>query len=144
MRKWEQYSVLDEEAMRHLGATLASRLNPGAVVLLDGELGVGKTTLVRGLVSELGITEPVRSPTFNLVQVFSTTPPVLHADLYRVKSCDGLGIEDYLDTHVCLVEWPDRAEGLIPEDEAWLVKISFEGEGRHVAISPPRFPSQKA
>ncbi|RYG26196.1 tRNA (adenosine(37)-N6)-threonylcarbamoyltransferase complex ATPase subunit type 1 TsaE, partial [bacterium] len=77
---------------------------------------------------------PVRSPTFNLLQSFDTEPPVLHADLYRVASAEGTGLEDYLDTHIVLVEWPDR----LPEDEShWRVTISFTEGGRHAVIEQP-------
>jgi tRNA threonylcarbamoyladenosine biosynthesis protein TsaE len=112
-------------------------LGVGDIVLLDGPLGAGKTTLVRGLLEELGYDKEVRSPTFNLVQVFETQPPVMHADLYRVKSYAGIGIEDYLDTHLCLIEWPDRAAGLVDFESAWRVEIDFEGDGRVIRVRPP-------
>ena len=134
----EIYSLSDEAATRALGASLAQRLAPGDLVRLEGPLGAGKTTLVRGLLEALGHKGPVRSPTFNLLQAFATDPPVLHADLYRVASAEGTGLEDYLDTHVVLVEWPDR----LPEDaEHWLVEIAFEGEGRIATIQVPTIVS---
>ncbi len=129
--------IESEEAMKALGARLAAGFGRGAVVLLDGPLGAGKTTLVRGILEALGHREPVRSPTFNLIQVFETQPPVMHADLYRVASADGLGLEEYLETHLCLIEWPDRATGLIAEGEAWRIRIEFSGEGREIRIQPP-------
>ena len=123
----------DDAATRAFGAGLASKLRAGDLVLLEGELGAGKTTLVRGLLEGLGWTEPVRSPTFNIIQVFPTSPPVMHADLYRLKSSSGLGLEDYLDTHLCLVEWPDRAPEL--QDVAtWLVHLDPSGDGRMVTV----------
>ena len=127
----------DEAATRALGAELLGDLHAGDVVLLEGKLGAGKTTLVRGLLEALGRTEPVRSPTFNLVQVFDSDPPVMHADLYRVKSHAGIGIEDYLDTHLCLIEWPDRASGLIPTELAWHVHLQFADPGRIATVTPP-------
>ena len=127
----------DEAATRALGAELAKKLKPGDVVLLSGELGAGKTTLVRGLVEALGHVGPVRSPTFNLIQTFATNPPVMHADLYRVKSYQGIGVEDYLSTHVCLIEWPDRAEGLIDFDDCWRVAIEFAEIGREATVVQP-------
>ena len=127
----EVYRLADEGATRALGASLARRLVPGDLVRLEGPLGAGKTTLVRGLLEALGHKGPVRSPTFNLLQSFDTDPPVLHADLYRVASAEGTGVEDYLDSHVVLVEWPDR----LPEDEAhWRVEISFDGDARVAKI----------
>lgn len=123
--------------MRALGAGLAKRLRAGDVVFLEGELGAGKTTLVRGLLEGLGHKGAVRSPTFNLVQTFATDPPVMHADLYRVGSYEGIGLEDYLDTHLCLIEWPDRAAELLRPSETWRVRIDFDGAGRTVAILEP-------
>ena len=124
----------DESSTRAFGADLARRLAPGDLVRLEGPLGAGKTTLVRGLLEALGHEGPVRSPTFNLLQAFDTAPPVLHADLYRVGSAEGTGLEDYLDTHVVLVEWPDR---LPPDEGHWRVEIAFEGEGRRATVEPP-------
>lgn len=130
----ETHHLPDEPATRALGAALAARLHPGDLVRLEGPLGAGKTTLVRGLLEALGHEGPVRSPTFNLLQAFETDPPVLHADLYRVRTAQGTGLEDYLDTHVVLVEWPDR----LPDDPAhWKIEIAFEGEGRVATIIPP-------
>ena len=127
----------DEAATRSLGAELLSELRAGDIVLLEGKLGAGKTTLVRGLLEALGRTEPVRSPTFNLVQLFDTDPPVMHADLYRVKSYAGIGIEDYLETHLCLIEWPDRAAGLVAPEQAWHVHLQFDEPGRVATVTPP-------
>lgn len=126
--------------MRDLGAEFGTRLRTGDVVLLQGELGAGKTTFVRGFLESLGITDPVRSPTFNLIQVFETDPPVMHADLYRVTTYKGIGIEDYLDTHVCFIEWPERAEGLVRVETCWHVKFEFDREGRRVTVQPPIQP----
>lgn len=133
----ERYDLADEAATRALGAALSKRLHAGEVVMLSGELGAGKTTLVRGLLEALGHVGPVRSPTFNLVQTFDTDPPVMHADLYRVKSHRGIGIEDYLTSHLCLIEWPDRAFGLVPEGTAWVVELKFSGTGRAATVTPP-------
>jgi tRNA threonylcarbamoyladenosine biosynthesis protein TsaE len=133
----ERYDLPDEAATRALGAALSKRLRACDVVFLSGELGAGKTTLVRGLVEALGFDGPVRSPTFNLVQTFATDPPVMHADLYRVSSHKGIGLEEYLETHLCLIEWPGRAAGLVPEGSAWLVELEFAGEGRVAKVTPP-------
>ena len=124
--------------MKLLGTALAKRFKVGDVVLLEGALGAGKTTLVRGILAGLGWTKEVRSPTFNLLHTYpDLVPPVLHADLYRLASWQGIGIEDYLDTHLCLIEWPDRAAGLMDADLAWRISIGFEGEGRRVQLEAP-------
>lgn len=125
----------DEAATLALGRVIARRLRPGDLVRLEGPLGAGKTTLVRGLLAELGWTGPVRSPTFNLLHVYPTDPPVVHADLYRVASAEGTGLEDYAETHVLLVEWSDRLGPTAPQDG--LVALAFDGEGRRAEVRLP-------
>jgi tRNA threonylcarbamoyladenosine biosynthesis protein TsaE len=70
-----------------------------------------------------------------LLQSFDTKPPVLHVDLYRLTSAVGVGIEDYLDTHAVLIEWPDRARELT--SGSWMVRIEFQDDGRRITISLP-------
>ncbi len=123
--------------MKAFAADCVKLWSAGVIVLLYGDLGAGKTTFVRGALEALGIQDPVRSPTFNLIQTFPTIPPVMHADLYRVESAKGIGIEDYLDSHLCFVEWPDRLQGLVQESNCWTVRIEFEEAGRQVTVSPP-------
>lgn len=127
----------NEKDMLTLGERLSPRFKAGDVVFLAGDLGAGKTTLVRGILAGLGWRDAVRSPTFTLLQLYQTDPPALHIDLYRVQSHAGLGIEDYMDTHLLLVEWPDRAAGLITPSDTWQIQIDFAPEGRHVRIAPP-------
>jgi tRNA threonylcarbamoyladenosine biosynthesis protein TsaE len=131
------FDVADEAETRLAGSDLATQLRPGDVVLFSGDLGAGKTTMIRGILEGLGHVGPVRSPTFNLVQIFPTHPPVMHADLYRVSGYQGIGIEDYLESHVCLIEWPDRAEGLVPEEQCWHIQIDFLPTGRRIRIREP-------
>jgi tRNA threonylcarbamoyladenosine biosynthesis protein TsaE len=126
-------SVANESEMLALGAKLASVFAIGDLVYLEGNLGAGKTTLVRGILAELGWKKPVRSPTFNLFNVYETVPPVVHADLYRLNNAFGTGIEDYLETHVVLVEWP-AALGE-PEATTKRIQIEFDGDGRKVLLS---------
>ena len=130
--------VVDEEAMLALGEELAARLLPGDLVTLDGPLGAGKTTIVRGILRGMGYQGPVRSPTFTLIQLYDTQPPVLHTDLYRLKSAVGLGLEEYESSHVLLVEWSDRLESLFDRTLGWQIKIGFGDDGgRRVSIQPP-------
>jgi tRNA threonylcarbamoyladenosine biosynthesis protein TsaE len=100
-----------------VGARIAAGLAPGDVVLVSGELGSGKTTLIRGACRELGVTEPVTSPTFTIGQRYRGRVPVTHLDLYRL---DGLQdedpglLDDYLtDDAVAFVEWPLRAAPML-------------------------------
>ncbi|MFW5697166.1 MAG: tRNA (adenosine(37)-N6)-threonylcarbamoyltransferase complex ATPase subunit type 1 TsaE [Fimbriimonadaceae bacterium] len=134
-----------ETDTRKLGAWLASQLRIGDWLLLTGELGAGKTTLVRGLLSQLGVKEGVRSPTYNLVATYETSPPVCHVDLYRVPSEEGLGLEEYEASHVLLVEWPDRLQLDLPREARWSLELAFESEGRRfrLACPPGRTPDPK-
>ena len=105
-------------------------------VLLAGPPGLGKTTLARGFVRALGYEGEVRSPTFNLLFVYDTRPPVCHADLYRLNrpaEVEDLGLADYLESHILLVEWPERAPDFWPED-AWRVSISTQPDGARFAF----------
>jgi tRNA threonylcarbamoyladenosine biosynthesis protein TsaE len=111
-------------------------LRAGDIVLLYGPLGAGKTTLVRGLMGALG-ESTVRSPTFNLIQTFPTSPPVMHADLYRLASAHGLGLEDYFESHLCLIEWPERLGDLIEPDQCYRLRLDFTSAGRDATLLAP-------
>ena len=127
--------VPDEAAMRELGQDLLRSLNVGDVVLLSGELGAGKTTIVRGALESIGYPGPVRSPTFSLIQLYATEPPVLHADLYRVNSLKGLDLIELLDRNISFVEWPERASELSEMPGTIKVQIEFSEAGRTVKIT---------
>jgi tRNA threonylcarbamoyladenosine biosynthesis protein TsaE len=96
-----------------IGARLAAGLAPGDVVLVSGELGSGKTTLIRGACRELGVSDPVTSPTFTIGQRYAGRIPVSHIDLFRLESLDGEDpalLDDYLtDNAIAFVEWPEAA-----------------------------------
>lgn len=112
----------DEQATKKLAADLAEALEPGDVVTLSGDLGAGKTTLARAIIRHLAgdDTLDVPSPTFTLVQSYDLPRfTLVHADLYRVSDPDELvelGVEDMLAGNVVLIEWPDRAPDLLPDD----------------------------
>jgi len=109
-----------EETIK-LGRNLSKLLKPGDVLGLIGELGSGKTTLVRGIASGLGVKEKegVASPTFVLVKEYRGKIPVFHLDLYRldsIKDIESLGVEEYLfDQGVCLIEWAEKMRMLLPD-----------------------------
>ena len=111
--------LADAEATAHAGARLARCVQPGMVITLDGDLGAGKTTLVRGLLRAAGVTGPIKSPTYDLVEHYPLSSIYFyHIDLYRFTNADdwentGLS-ECFRDDSVCLVEWPSRAAGLLP------------------------------
>ena len=115
-----------EQVTTDLGASLARSLAPGAIVLLEGELGAGKTAFVRGLAVGLGAPEgDVSSPTFTLVQEYRGRMPLLHADLYRVSGAeaDDLGLDELGRDGVLAIEWaaklvrrPEGAVEVLIED----------------------------
>jgi tRNA threonylcarbamoyladenosine biosynthesis protein TsaE len=114
-----------------LGARLAAALRPGDVVVLHGEVGAGKTTLVRGALRALGVTVPVTSPTFTIGNTYATPggPPVAHLDLHRLGSLadeDPALLADHLDPGgLAFVEWPEVAAGeLAPR-----VRVTLEHAG---------------
>ncbi|QYK52676.1 MAG: tRNA (adenosine(37)-N6)-threonylcarbamoyltransferase complex ATPase subunit type 1 TsaE [Fimbriimonadaceae bacterium] len=140
-----EYSVSTEKEMRELGSELTRAWRVGDIVLLSGELGAGKTTLVRGVLEALNWEGAVRSPSFTLMQVYPTKVPVLHADLYRLTGAAGIGLEEYFEDHLCLIEWPDRLGDLVDPAQCWRVQIDFDGEGRKVNVLAPsescKFPN---
>jgi tRNA threonylcarbamoyladenosine biosynthesis protein TsaE len=104
-----------------LGKKLGEAARPGDVICLDGDLGTGKTVFTQGFASGLGITEPVNSPTFTIVQVYEEGRiPMYHFDVYRIgdiEEMDEIGYEDYFyGQGVCLIEWSSLIAELIPEE----------------------------
>lgn len=112
--------IATENEMYALGAALARHCPSGAVIYLYGELGAGKTTLVRGFLRQLGHKGTVKSPTYTLIEPyeFNDALHICHVDLYRLEqphALDHIGLSDYLYLHsICLIEWPEKAEKLLP------------------------------
>lgn len=132
---WD-FTLMDESATMDAGQRLSAHLYPGLVVFLDGPIGAGKTTLVRGLLRGLGYTGHVRSPTYTLVESYAIGDWIVHHfDLYRLgdpEELEWMGIRDYLDTYsVCLFEWPEKGSGWLPEMD-WRIELKVEGTGRRI------------
>jgi len=130
--------VLDEVAMLALAARWAVPLRKGAVVYLLGDLGAGKTTLARGIITALGHPGPVKSPTYTLVETYPLAPvTVCHLDLYRLgdpEELEFLGLRDHLDGGVLvLVEWPQRGAGALPPADLEITLQPCPG-GRQLSV----------
>lgn len=113
------YALIGEAATLALGGALAGVLKPGLTLYLHGDLGAGKTTLVRGLLRALGHTGPVKSPTYALVELYAISGYILyHFDFYRFNRPEEwleAGLEEHFNQEtICLVEWPEKAGGLLP------------------------------
>lgn len=125
-----------------IGLSLAAQLCPGDVLLLRGDLGAGKTVLARSIARGLGVTGPVTSPTFTLMQIHDEGRiPVHHFDLYRLQDADeflAAGLEDFLHGNaVSLIEWPERASGILPACHLDIhIAYADEPEARTIAITP--------
>ncbi|MBU2954576.1 tRNA (adenosine(37)-N6)-threonylcarbamoyltransferase complex ATPase subunit type 1 TsaE [Marinobacter sp. F3R08] len=138
----ERRFFLDGEAeTERLGGELARAVaasGHGLVVYLDGDLGMGKTTLSRGIMRGLGHEGAVKSPTYTLVEPYEfLNPPAYHFDLYRLGDAEELeymGIRDYFaDGSLCLIEWPERGKGILPEPDLE-IHLEAQGKGRSVVM----------
>lgn len=115
--------------------------NPKKVIIFHGNMGVGKTTLIKALALELGVATSTSSPTFSLVNEYQTSDNqlVYHFDVYRLKNeieAMDMGIDEYLYSgHWCFIEWPEKIANLIPEDHS-KVYLSLTSDGkRHLTLS---------
>lgn len=137
----ESRYLADEAATLACGEALARRLRPGMLVFLRGDLGAGKTTLVRGLLRGLGHTGSVKSPTYTLLEPYDLPSYlVYHFDFYRIadrQELEFIGIDELLDSPaIKLVEWPERVEDRLPAADME-VRLNVEGEGRRLDIEFP-------
>lgn len=128
----------DPAATEALGRALAAGAGPGRVLHLRGELGSGKTTLVRGLLRALGHPGRVKSPTYTLVEPYEVSSlHFYHFDFYRLKNeeeWEQAGLREYFNAHsMCVVEWPERAQDLLASPDLE-VKLSFDADARRAGI----------
>lgn len=134
-----QFSIIDVEQMEKFGGALANIVQPGQLVYVSGELGAGKTTLVRGVLRGHGHVGAVKSPTFTLVESYLFGKyQFFHFDLYRIQKPDELesiGFRDYLNaTDYYFIEWPERGAGALPNAD-FEIDIEYADLGRLVRIN---------
>ncbi len=130
----------DADQTEQFGAGLCGRLPTKCVVFLYGDLGAGKTTLVRGYLRGLGYLGSVKSPTYTLVESYAVDHKVIHHfDLYRLNDpaeLEWMGVGDYFDHDaICFVEWPDNGLGFLPKPDC-VITLSHAGENRLLEVNP--------
>lgn len=129
----------DEGETQKLGAFLSQVLEPHQVIWLVGEMGAGKSTLVRAILQALGIKGRIKSPSFSLAESYaSSLGMVYHIDLWRLsrpQSWEERGLGELIqEGALVFIEWPERALGFVPEPD-WVIRLCFLGEGRGAGIA---------
>jgi len=132
--------IQNEAALQQFGKRLADLLQPGDVLLLDGDLGAGKTSLTKGIAEGLGIDAPIKSPTFTIIREYQQGRlPLYHMDIYRLENggADDLGLEEYFEGDgVSVVEWPEFLGQSLPEAYLMLhlIKDEHDDDARHLSF----------
>ena len=134
------FTTHSEAETRAIAAEIGATLRRGDVVVLNGELGAGKTTFVKGLAEGLGVVDAVTSPTFTIVQHYEGRVPVTHVDVYRLdrlQELHDLGFEEMLDDGVTIIEWGDAIAPLLPRDRLEIrLTMGDDLETRTIEIAP--------
>jgi tRNA threonylcarbamoyladenosine biosynthesis protein TsaE len=134
VRTFESSSPQETE---RIAAAVARELSPGDVVAVEGQLGAGKTTFVRGACRALGVVSPVTSPTYAIGNRYAGRLDISHLDLYRLDEVDDAewgGLEPYFDGAVVLVEWPERARDYLPASSVRVRLRHLGGDHRLVEV----------
>ena len=124
------------EQTEKFGADLFNKLSGKVLIFLEGDLGVGKTTLVRGFLRAAGYRGIVKSPTYNLVEEYCVDQlKIFHFDLYRLtdpEELEWIGIRDYFDQDaICFIEWPDKGKGFLPAPDK-VIRLAVKNSGREL------------
>ena len=132
------FDIFSCDQMNEFGLKIASRVPNGVVIALLGDLGAGKTTLVRGVARGLGIKEVVQSPTFNIMKLYlKGDRPLIHIDAYRLADINtDIGLDEYIgyETGITMIEWPLFIEKLLPENTLWINITSTGDNSRHIDV----------
>lgn len=121
-----------------LGKKIGSMLQPGAIIAMEGNLAVGKTTITKGIAESLGIEEAITSPTFTLISEYEGKMPLYHMDVYRLDSCEdfiNLGVEDLMyGNGVSIIEWSELVREELPKSTITLRLEIREDGGRDITL----------
>ncbi|RYM05225.1 tRNA (adenosine(37)-N6)-threonylcarbamoyltransferase complex ATPase subunit type 1 TsaE [Sporolactobacillus sp. THM7-7] len=117
---------------------LSASLEPGDVLTLSGDLGMGKTVFTKGLAKGLGIEEMISSPTFTIVkEYFSGRMPLYHMDVYRITDEEDIGLEDYFDREgLTVIEWAEKIPSWLPEDYLNIKMERINDQNRRITLIP--------
>ena len=130
MRVFDSYSLEDTQKVAQ---SIAAELKGGEFIAMYGDLGAGKTAFVQGLAKALGITNPVTSPTFTIVNEYEGRLPLFHFDVYRITDSDEMyeiGYDDYIAAGgVCIVEWAELIEDIFPKDYYKITILKDDAKG---------------
>ena len=140
--KQSAFRTHSPEETQEIGVRIGCQLNPGDVVALIGDLGVGKTCLTQGVARGAGVyqDQTVNSPSYILINEYDGKIPVYHIDLYRLERLEdivALGLEEYLDGDgICVIEWADRMEELLPENHIQVIITAEDEFTRAIEVLP--------
>ncbi|MCP5503883.1 MAG: tRNA (adenosine(37)-N6)-threonylcarbamoyltransferase complex ATPase subunit type 1 TsaE [Chlamydiales bacterium] len=134
-KKINRFVSNSSEETEAIGRKIARTLSPGSIVCLTGDLGAGKTTLSKGLASEITGISPhhINSPTFTYLNIYEGHQTLYHFDCYRLKGGDDFlerGFDEYFE-ELCLIEWPEKIEDILPKKRI-LISIEYNGEDKRV------------
>lgn len=141
-----QYITKSQQETIELGKKIAEQFKGGDIILLEGDLGAGKTTMTKGIAEYFGIEDTITSPTFTLMNIYevksqkSKAKSLVHIDTYRLEDENDLieiGVEDYLGdpNTICLIEWPEKIEKLIQNKKMIKIKIEHLANDRKITIN---------
>ena len=132
------FDIFSCDQMNEFGLKIAKNVPDGTVIALVGDLGAGKTTLVRGVARGLNITEVVQSPTFNIMKLYlKGNRPLIHIDAYRLADINtDIGLDEYIgyETGITMIEWPLFIKELLPENTLWIEITSIGETSRHIDV----------
>lgn len=135
---FENYGIADLE---RVSAEIIRLANGKNIWTFNGEMGAGKTTLIKSVCKQMGVTDEVSSPTFSLVNEYKTRHgnKVFHFDFYRIKNIEeafDIGYEDYFDSgSVCLIEWPEKIEPLLQLEDIFAIDITLIDNTRQISVN---------